>query len=321
MVTSRNPVAAPTTIPMGPSTFVSSTSRIPAHAACALVPPAASTATLPQPVIRDGAGQTVDAAAIGDASLASGIDLPRGSAEAPASVVADYGKPVTVRSATLFVRGGAAMFFGATIEPQLESSVDGKSWTTVGTIPAMQVPTTISFAPVTARLFRVTLRPVGGAGANMGNPAPGIEPPMFFAAMAGAGAKTHRIAQFRLSPDTLVDRFEAKAGFEIERNYYSLGLTDAAAPGVPLGQVINLTDRVKPDGTLDWTPPKGNWKVIRLGYSLLGTTNHPAPPEATGLEVDKFDGEAVARYLEAERRAVVAEIEALGEMAPFKRGD
>jgi hypothetical protein len=43
---------------------------------------------------------------------------------------------------------------------------------------------------------------------------------------------------------------------------------------------------------------EGNWRVIRLGYSLLGTTNHPAPAEATGLEVDKFDGDAVRRYLD-----------------------
>src|SRR4030095_6971990 len=49
---------------------------------------------------------------------------------------------------------------------------------------------------------------------------------------------------------------------------------------------------------LDWSPPKGNWRVLRLGYSLLGTTNHPAPAEATGLEVDKFDGPAVRDYLE-----------------------
>ncbi|MBU6207323.1 MAG: glycoside hydrolase, partial [Alphaproteobacteria bacterium] len=31
---------------------------------------------------------------------------------------------------------------------------------------------------------------------------------------------------------------------------------------------------------------------------LLGTTNHPATAEATGLEVDKFDGAAVRRYLD-----------------------
>jgi len=54
---------------------------------------------------------------------------------------------------------------------------------------------------------------------------------------------------------------------------------------------------MKPDGSLDWTPPKGQWRVLRLGYTLTGTENHPAPPEATGLEVDKFDAGAVHRYI------------------------
>jgi len=66
--------------------------------------------------------------------------------------------------------------------------------------------------------------------------------------------------------------------------------------------VISITCRMAADGTMDWTPPAlpaGQvWRVIRLGHSLLGTTNHPAPAEATGLEVDKFDGDAVRRYME-----------------------
>ena len=35
-----------------------------------------------------------------------------------------------------------------------------------------------------------------------------------------------------------------------------------------------------------------------MGWSLTGKTNHPATPEATGLEVDKYDAGAVRRYLE-----------------------
>jgi hypothetical protein len=52
-----------------------------------------------------------------------------------------------------------------------------------------------------------------------------------------------------------------------------------------------------PDGTLDWTPPAGNWVVLRMGDSLLGITNHPASPEATGLEVDKLNKGYVKEYM------------------------
>ena len=61
--------------------------------------------------------------------------------------------------------------------------------------------------------------------------------------------------------------------------------------------IIDITDKMLPDGTLNWTPPAGAWGAIRLGYSLTGRQNHPASPEATGLEVDKLDKEAVRRYI------------------------
>ena len=38
--------------------------------------------------------------------------------------------------------------------------------------------------------------------------------------------------------------------------------------------------------------PPANWAVLRIGYSLLGITNHPASPEGTGLEVDKLSRRA-----------------------------
>ena len=62
--------------------------------------------------------------------------------------------------------------------------------------------------------------------------------------------------------------------------------------------VVDLTAKLQPDGTLDWTPPAGHWMVLRIGYSLLGITNHPATPEATGLEVDKLDRRYVKDYFD-----------------------
>jgi hypothetical protein len=61
--------------------------------------------------------------------------------------------------------------------------------------------------------------------------------------------------------------------------------------------VVNLTERLRADGTLQWTPPPGRWTIVRLGWSLTGRVNSPAEPSSTGLEVDKFDAQAVRRYL------------------------
>src|SRR5436305_5110765 len=59
---------------------------------------------------------------------------------------------------------------------------------------------------------------------------------------------------------------------------------------------------MRPDGRLDWTPPRPEdtrrWVVLRLGYSLTGHKNGPASPEATGLEVDKLNSDYVKRYFD-----------------------
>ena len=39
--------------------------------------------------------------------------------------------------------------------------------------------------------------------------------------------------------------------------------------------VIDLTSKMRPDGTLDWTPPAGSWVVLRFGYSLTGARKPP----------------------------------------------
>jgi hypothetical protein len=75
------------------------------------------------------------------------------------------------------------------------------------------------------------------------------------------------------------------------------GTNDAEEAVLPQ-DIVDLSTRMQPDGTLDWTAPAGDWTVLRLGYSLTGKTNHPASPEATGLEVDKLDKQAVKAYLD-----------------------
>ncbi len=269
--------------------------------------PLARAATLAAPVIRSGEGKVLDGAALVDADLGTTVDLAR-PAEGVPSIVLEYPAPQTIRSATIFLPGAAAMFVGSNLAPTLEASDDGKVWRPVADIAMAQVPTTLGFSPVTARQFRVLFKtstaPSPIAALSQGSP--GIDLAGLGMAMgmtAGAspargGGKSIAVGELRLSGEERIDRYEAKAGFAIEPDYYDLSQGLPEASGIDPAKVVDLTSRLKPDGTLDWTPPAGRWRVLRLGYSLLGTMNHPASPEATGLEVDKFDGPAVRRYLE-----------------------
>ncbi|GAA4815006.1 hypothetical protein GCM10023330_23630 [Litoribaculum gwangyangense] len=60
--------------------------------------------------------------------------------------------------------------------------------------------------------------------------------------------------------------------------------------------IIDLTSKLTDDGSLEWNVPKGDWIILRLGHTPIGTTNRPAPPEAKGLEVDKMSKKALDAY-------------------------
>ena len=64
-------------------------------------------------------------------------------------------------------------------------------------------------------------------------------------------------------------------------------------------QVQDITELMKPDGTVEWKVPDGEWTVWRTAMRTTGVTNGPASPEATGLEVDKMSREHVAAHFDA----------------------
>ncbi|HQE28163.1 MAG TPA: glycosyl hydrolase [Phycisphaerae bacterium] len=63
--------------------------------------------------------------------------------------------------------------------------------------------------------------------------------------------------------------------------------------------VIDITTHLETDGTLRWDVPAGEWVVLRVGMTPTGVKNAPASPEATGLEVDKMNRQAVAHHFDA----------------------
>jgi hypothetical protein len=241
-------------------------------------------------------GREVDAARLAQPGDAGVVEIPPPAAGESIVITLDYPAPRTVRSATIFTPGAGTIFEGPAYRSVLEASSDGQAWRKISDLPLSLVPATAGFAPVTAAHFRVVITATPPAVNPGFMPVPGADTGPF-AAMAKP--KNLRLGQLALSAEPRVNQFEAKAGFALAPDYHALdALADPAEKGVAPSKVIDLTGKVAADGTLRWTPPAGKWKVVRLGWSLTGIENHPATAEATGLEVDKYDGQAVRRYLQ-----------------------
>ena len=103
------------------------------------------------------------------------------------------------------------------------------------------------------------------------------------------------ISEVGFSAEPKIDLVEDKAGFlpvyTVYDNYPTPEFNDVPS----LKDVYDISKYFK-DGVLRWKAPEGRWIVYRFGWNLLGNRNAPASPEATGLEVDKLDGDAVRRY-------------------------
>jgi hypothetical protein len=65
-----------------------------------------------------------------------------------------------------------------------------------------------------------------------------------------------------------------------------------------LDRVIDLTGRLKQDGTLDWQIPAGKWTVMRFVRRNNGSSTRPATQPGIGFECDKFDAAALDAHFD-----------------------
>jgi hypothetical protein len=233
------------------------------------------------------------AALLRDGRYAEGAQLVS-DAQGIAHLTYDLGAPRAVRSMRLGLPAPHGFGSPQPTTARLEASDDAVEWRLVASLPASSAPArTASFPAQRARYFRVTLAP---------DPAPGFTDRLTYA----AGARRipfprhdgrYTVTEFSLWANPLVSAAEEKAGFAAAPDYAALeNSTDGA--GIDPASVIDLTKRMKPDGTLDWQPGDGRkWTVLRFGMALTGHQNGPAPKEATGLEVDKLSAPRVEAYL------------------------
>jgi hypothetical protein len=240
-----------------------------------------------------------DPVQLSDGDLINGLTVAPPDGSKQVWVRFAYARPTQIQAITLAASAEGAPGAAAV----LDASDDGRSWRRVAAIPATRLPLhTVSFVPVKALSFRVTLSPAAPVPLPgiFTNYAPGAASTALLAALAPPPVPLrYRVHELILRARATVNEAEAKANFAVAPDYYSLATPEAAPDtAVKPSDIVVLTDRLKPDGTLDWTPPSGQWIVLRMGYSLFGTENHPAPAEATGLEVDKLNRDHVRAYMQ-----------------------
>ena len=237
-----------------------------------------------RPRITSSGGQ-LNPAALSDGDVNDvAASLPSPAAGSEAWIRFEYPQPQTVQSVTLATLNDLISIFDfddpGAVFPRVEASDDGIQYRVVTNVSLSSIPQrTVSFPAVTAKFFRVVF-PKTPEGTLP--PAP------------------RAITELVLSDAARVNEFEKRAGYTTVLDYYAIANPPATAGSVIApGDVIDLTGSMKHDGTLGWNAPAGRWAILRIGYSLIGQENHPAPGEATGLEVDKLNGRYVRNYVDA----------------------
>ena len=222
--------------------------------------------------------------------------LPRDSLAGFGWIQFAFPQPQTIKAITM-VGGGNPGVFGMGADAKdgrkLEASDDGVNFKLICIIPPGAVlEQTIAIPANTAKYFRVTVRnppkPVNmGAAFGLG----GSENPKDPGGTA--------IAEIVLHAADRIHMFEEKDAFAPVGDLNKKA-SAASNDVVNTNDIIDVTNKLNADGILNWIPPGGGseWKVVRFGYSLMGINNHPASPEATGLEVDKLDPVAIKNYFE-----------------------
>jgi len=247
--------------------------------------------TVLNPIVSSSGG-SFNLAQLTDGDLAITNTLPADTAHGYAWIQFEFAGPQKIKALTIVGggdRGPLGLYGDLKDTRSLQVSDDGKNFRQVCFIPAGNVlQQTITIPATTAKYFRVTFK--------------NIIPPDLGALFGAGGGGTKepvdtKVAELVLHTVAVVNRFEEKAAYGTATDLYQQA-TPETEDVIKTSDIVDLTGKMRSDGSLSWTPPAGKWKIMRLGYSLTGITNHPATVEATGLEVDKLDPVAVKAYFE-----------------------
>lgn len=203
--------------------------------------------------------------------------IPNSTPGQPVYIEFSYDAAATIRSISVVPR----LHNSAIKKVILEHSTDRQAWNQIETWDVRSRSTLQkSIAPTTAPYWRIGL--ISGKG----------------------GPASFDVAQIALNQGVRIDDWTGKAmfdkhGFHKPPFKSKPGYQDEPGTVIRADQILDLTDKLQSDGTLDWTPPPGEWTVMRFGSALTLAYSGPATPPGTGLECDKLNPQAVDLHWES----------------------
>ncbi|NJM50711.1 MAG: hypothetical protein HC843_07420 [Sphingomonadales bacterium] len=200
-----------------------------------------------------------------------------------AALTVDLGKPAHIAHADVLLGNWTSPTL------QISRSDDGKNWIPVADMVKSrsgksETTATSNWAPVPARFFRIS------------------------------SSAEFKVTELRFSATPRLDDFYSLTTLSNDKEQTNTGLNSIGRDPfknaselavIDPAKIIDLTKSMRPGGTLKTKLPKGEWTILRVGYTTTGAVNVPASQEGTGLEVDKFSKAATERHYNAYMRKVV----------------
>lgn len=186
--------------------------------------------------------------------------------------------------------GPAPEFYGMNFEPYgtvgtLECSGDGEHWQAVCELPrpggaSGLAERTVAFAAESAPYWRIRDAAEGLSGISLSS---------------------------RARPD----RWQEKANYFSE--FHDAGASVEYGAGcIDPARIVDLTSRMKADGTLEWTVPPGDWVIMRFAAeSTRGAIKH-GRANLMGLECDKMSREAARLQFRSYAGRILDTLERIG---------
>ena len=195
--------------------------------------------------------------------------LPMPKPGRTAFIQMEFSEPFLAQRLTLAGNSQPQHYGGA-----LQVSEDGKTFRTVREFRCDGADLSIDFEANKAKYFRLEFKSAEG------------------------DARQIEASELELLPIYRIESHVAKSGTS-RATWPAPTLAEVPKYGVvSRKEVMDLSINVH-SNRLVWDVPKGEWTVMRFGYTPMGMHNHPVSPEGTGLECDKMSKEAIERHFDA----------------------